>query len=74
MISHKEFNTRNLIGRGRHGQPFSNETYPMMQHYLDLYREYEYTCPITLEVAENDYQICLGYKESLRLFNKYFSN
>lgn len=61
-------------GRSRHGQPFSDETYPMMQYYLDLYREYEYTCPITLEVAENDYLNCLGYKESLRLYNKYFSN
>ena len=64
----------NGYGKGRHGQPFSDESYDKLVYYLDLYHKYSIESPITLEVAETDYLICDGYKESYRLVNKYYKN
>lgn len=59
-------------GKGKHGQPFSEESYTVLEGYLDLYHKYNITAPITLEVAETDYYVCDGYRESRRLVNKYY--
>ena len=61
------------MGEGRHGQPFNDGDEDIIKKYLDLYNKYEYTCPITLEVAETDYYISDGYAKSIELVLKYFN-
>lgn len=61
-------------GRGRHGIPFYEETYDKLCSILDLYVKHNYTCPITLEVEEEDYNICTGYATTKKLVNRYFEN
>lgn len=58
-------------GKGRHGVPFKDATYDKLVNIMDLYHEYEYTCPITLEVEETDYAICDGYRVTKELIDKY---
>lgn len=60
-------------GTGKHGQPFSEDSYKTLVKYLDLYHKYNIIAPITLEVAETDYLVSDGYKESYRLVNKYYN-
>lgn len=59
-------------GKGKHGQPFSDNTYNDLVRYLDLYHKYNITAPITLEVAETDYLVCDGYRKSYELVNRYY--
>ena len=42
-------------GAGYHAIPFTKETDYKLRQILDLYHEYEYNCPITIEVTEKDY-------------------
>lgn len=65
---------RDGYGKGKHGQPFSDDRYFILKDYLDLYHKYNITAPITLEVAEKDYTISDGYRESYRLVNKYYDD
>lgn len=59
-------------GTGKHGQPFSEDSYETLEEYLDLYNKYNIKAPITLEVAETDYIASEGYKRSYELVNKYY--
>lgn len=44
------------VGKGYHGMPFTQkEDKALIKKYLDYYFENDYTCPIVLEVDENDY-------------------
>ena len=47
-----------------HGTGWSNENKYKLKHIMDLYRRYNYTCPITLEVIETDYLKSDNYKNS----------
>lgn len=62
------------IGNGegptRHGQPFDDciEDKLHIQNIIKLYEKYQYSCPITLEVAETDYAISDGFERSNKIF------
>ena len=60
-------------GRGRHGIPFHAGTYHKMSSILDLYHEYQCTCPITLEVEESDFFICDGYRNTKEQVERYYA-
>jgi len=59
-------------GKGRHGVPFKESTYPKLESILDLYVKYSYECPLTLEVEEQDFSICDGYAGTKKLVDRYF--
>lgn len=44
-----------------HGQPMSKEDKQLLTNYMNLYKKYDYSCPIVLEVKETDYLKCNGY-------------
>lgn len=54
----------NGYGKGKHGQPFDEDSQSTLMNYLELYYKYDYTVPITLEVAEMDYIKSEGYEMS----------
>ena len=37
---------------------------------MELYTKYGYTCPITLEVEEEDYLVCDNYRETKEILEK----
>ena len=59
-------------GRGRHGIPFTEETYDKLKSILDLYRMYDYDCPLCLEVEETDFSVCSGFSQTKELVDRYF--
>lgn len=62
----------NAIGNGdgeNHGTIFENEKECF--NILDLYKEFNYKCPITLEVQEKDYLINNNYKHIKAQVDKY---
>lgn len=63
----------NGYGKKNHGKPFCDKDYSLICKYMDLYKKYEYSCPITLEVSEEDYKVCDGYKSSKALLSKYIN-
>lgn len=58
-------------GKGRHGVPFTQDTKQKCFDILDLYHKYNYTCPITLEVEEQDFSICDGYRSTKMIVDEY---
>lgn len=60
-------------GKGRHGVPFTNETKSKCESILNLYKRYNYNCPITLEVEETDFSVCDGYKSTKGVVNNIIS-
>jgi hypothetical protein len=64
----------NGCGKGKHGQPFTEDSKYKLFEYLDLYYMYNIKAPITLEVAETDYLVCDGYTKSKQLVDEYFKN
>lgn len=59
-------------GRGKHGISFTPETADTLYEILNAYNKYKYTCPITLEVAEDNYSVCDGYKQTKDLVNTFY--
>lgn len=62
----------NGCGNKRHGQPFKDtpEDKQIVHNYMELYKKYNYSCPIVLEVAETDHNISDGFKESLKVLKE----
>lgn len=60
----------NGYGKGKHGVTFTPATESKLKNIIDLYNKYNYNCPITLEVAELDYLICNGYKQTKAMVDK----
>lgn len=56
-------------GKGQHGTPFeeTEESMKALNTFIDLYKKYDYSCLVTLEVAETDFIASQGFKESNRL-------
>lgn len=55
----------NFVGNGyqrNHGTGF--KTQEKVDQILDLYREYKYECPLTIEIREEDYHDCINYRET----------
>lgn len=48
------------LGSG-HGAPFTNEDAHVVDQILNLYNLYEYDCPLTIEVIEQDYRFGENY-------------
>ena len=46
---------------GGHGAPFTNEDAHVVDQILNLYNLYEYDCPLTIEVIEQDYRFGENY-------------
>lgn len=71
-LIHLSRTINNGIGKGNHGQPFkeSEEDIYILRRYLTYYKAYNYSCPIVLEVAEEDYKVSDGFKISNQLLRK----
>lgn len=56
-------------GKGQHGTPFeeTEESMKALNTFIDLYKKYDYSCLVTLEVAETDFIASQGFRESNRL-------
>ena len=56
-------------GKGQHGTPFeeTEESLNALNTFIDLYTKYNYSCLVTLEVAETDFIKNQGFRESNRL-------
>lgn len=61
----------NGIGKN-HGVPFDETNQGKCYQILELYRKYNYICPITLEVREDDYMVCDGYKTTKEVVDKFY--
>ena len=57
--------------RETHGTKLCEKNRDFVEEVIRLYNKYEYTCPITLEVGEQDYDISANYKESKRIIDEY---
>lgn len=62
----------NGYGKGKHGMPFTEDSANTLYRYLDLYENMKLDCPITLEVAEEDYLVCDGYRKTKELVDGYY--
>ena len=63
----------NGYGKGKHGMPFTKKSANDLYKYLDMIENNHISCPITLEVAETDYMVCNGYKETKQLVDEYYN-
>lgn len=54
--------------RENHGTPF--ESLNEVKSMLDLYQKYQYQCPLTLEIQEEDYLDCVNYRKTKLLIEK----
>ena len=57
------------FGKGQHGTPFeeTEESLTALNTFIDLYKKYDYSCLVTLEVSETDFIASQGFRESNRL-------
>lgn len=57
------------FGKRQHGTPFeeTEESMKALNTFIDLYKKYDYSCLVTLEVAETDFIASQGFRESNRL-------
>ena len=57
------------FGKGQHGTPFeeTEESLKALNTFIDLYKKYDYSCLVTLEVSETDFIASQGFRESNRL-------
>jgi len=60
------------VGKGLHGISFTESDKAECFHALDLYHKYNYSRPITLEVAEDDYMNRKGFIQTLSIVNEYY--
>lgn len=59
----------NGFGHDNHGVEFNSDNIRKLEEIISYYNLYGYDCPITLEIREDNYLICEGYKvtkETLR--------
>lgn len=57
-----------FIGNGyqiNHGTSFTSQA--KVDHLLTLYRKYQYDCPLTLEIREDDYENCINFQKTKKL-------
>ena len=52
-----------------HGTYFDN--YQQFEELMDLYEKYNYTCPICVEIREDDYLVCENYVKTVELIKEY---
>lgn len=67
-LIHLSRTLRNGMGPKNHGQPFNpndQEDINVLKEYVRLYKKYSYNCPLVLEVAEVDYNLSEGFKDTL---------
>lgn len=57
--------------KGQHGCGFLDidEDIDLLNLFLRLYKKYNYSCPIVLEIEEEDYLNCINYLNSLELLS-----
>lgn len=53
--------------RNTHGMPFGEHNIEYLKEIMNLYTKYNYKCPITIEVFEEDYLISENYKKTKSL-------
>lgn len=58
-------------GKGQHGTKLCNDNIDFVESIINLYNKYNYTCPITLEVEEQDFKNSPNYKESKETIDNY---
>lgn len=58
------------IQTGEHAIGYTEETYPELKYVMSLYNRYGFTCPITIEVNEQDYSQYNVYKETRKLLGR----
>lgn len=67
----------NCIGfgyeKGKHGVGFDEDSKNELYKILNIYQKYNYRCPITIEVLENDYTDSISFEQTKDLITKYFS-
>lgn len=61
-------NSRGNGYRKNHGVPF--EKVEEVEDILKLYEKYQYQCPLTLEIREDDYLDCKNYRKTKRLIEE----
>lgn len=57
-----------FVGNGyqiNHGTAFVDQA--KVDHLLGLYRKYQYDCPLTLEIREDDYENCVNFRSAKRM-------
>lgn len=59
-------------GKGRHGVPFTDDTYDKLANILTLHEKYCPNVPMTLEVEETDFSVCDGYRKTKELVDKFY--
>lgn len=59
-------------GKGRHGVPFTDDTYDKLKNILKLHEKYCPNVPMTLEVEETDFSVCDGYRKTKELVDKFY--
>ena len=62
----------NKIGNGsmkNHGTPFTKNDLDLLSQIMKFYNQYEYKCPITLEVREDNYEDAKNFKTTLDSLN-----
>lgn len=58
-------------GKGRHGTKLCKDNIDFVEKIIELYNKYDYTCPITLEVEEQDFKNSPNYRESKQTIDTY---
>lgn len=54
--------------RENHGMPF--ESVDEVRLFLELYEKYQYQCPLTLEIREDNYLDCINYRKTKKLIER----
>ena len=58
------------LNKGEHAIGFTENTFKELEHIMKLYRKYNFSCPITIEVNEEDYSVYTNYKKTRELLDK----
>lgn len=58
---------------GDHGIPFDETTIFIFQTIMEFYKSFGYSCPLTLEVREDDYLVCENYQKMKTIVDNYFN-
>jgi len=69
MLIHLADFKGNGYGSGNHGTPFEDKQ--KCFDILDLYKKYNYSCPITLEVCETDFLVSDNYRKQKLMVDEY---
>lgn len=54
-----------------HGTPFLEKDLDILKSIMDCYKKYNYSCPITIEVRENDYNNSVNFQQTLINLKKF---